>query len=126
MDALSSRRRLLQDPFAFSERIYATGPCATVTARRCTGCIVARLQRCNHLQHDCAACSHPAARNMHAPRRLQHARSQLTQLAPAQLAQTGVYDKKGYGFEATMVGKVEDPCNIPRGLGLPLPHLRWD
>jgi hypothetical protein len=63
---------------------------------------------------------------MHAPRRLQHARSQLTQLAPAQLAQTGVYDKKGYGFEATMVGKVEDPCNIPRGLGLPLPHLRWD
>jgi hypothetical protein len=43
VDTLSSRRRLLQEPFAFSERIYATGPCATIAAERRTVSIVAAL-----------------------------------------------------------------------------------
>ena len=43
VDTLSSRRRLLQEPFAFSERIYATGPCATIAAERPTVSIVAAL-----------------------------------------------------------------------------------
>jgi hypothetical protein len=71
----------------------------------------------------------------HATRRLQHAGSQPAPLASAQLARTGVYDKKSYGFEATMVGKVGVPCRIcvrtgltpatsASGLGSPLPHLR--
>jgi hypothetical protein len=56
LDMLSSRRRLLQEPFAFSARIYATGPCATVAAKRC---IVVRL-------HDFALQSFPTQLcNMH-------------------------------------------------------------